>query len=134
MMPENNWTEAEKIEWARVNLLASPGALVVKDGVMFRIPTLVPAARPSGKCIHLTADEKCAIHDSSPFGCAYFSCSSILQGDFYHLSNLGLTAVLQAQLNPVSLYYQIWHALWEEGKRAMKPEDLIDQVNGKVKC
>jgi len=34
---------AQSFDWAEQNLLASPGALVVKDRVLFRIPTLVPA-------------------------------------------------------------------------------------------
>src|SRR4051812_14553427 len=59
-------------EWARKHLLASPGALVMRAGQMFRIRTLVPARRTDGACLFLTADRHCAIHRASPFGCAFF--------------------------------------------------------------
>src|SRR5216684_4213268 len=43
-------------------LAASPGALVSKNGVPFRIPTIVPARKEDGSCIFLTKDNKCSIH------------------------------------------------------------------------
>ena len=131
MMPQNDLAEAEKIEWARCNLRASPGAVVVKDGIMFRIPTLVPAVKSDGSCIYLDADERCRKHEVAPMGCAFFDCKSASQGDYYHLSGLALQAILVEHLNPLSLYRKIWLALWKEGKRALKPEDLIDGI-GKV--
>ncbi len=61
---------AEIFDWARGHLLASPGAMVRRGDAVFRIPTLVPARRPDGACLFLTADERCAIHVVAPFGCA----------------------------------------------------------------
>ena len=70
---------ADPFLWAEANLLASPGALVAKDGKLFRIPTLVPAVKADGSCIHLTGGKrngKCAIHEIAPFGCAFFDCKT----------------------------------------------------------
>ena len=59
-------------EWASENLLASPGAVVMYRGEMYRIPTLVPARGPDGMaCKFLTEDWKCSIHTVAPYGCAF---------------------------------------------------------------
>ena len=47
--------------WARLHLLASPGALVLRRSLPLRIPTLVPAHRPGGECIFLTDTARCAM-------------------------------------------------------------------------
>ncbi len=66
--------DTEPFTWAETNLLASPGALVMKGNTYFRIPTLVPATTSTGSCKNLTSEGLCAIHDISPFGCAFFDC------------------------------------------------------------
>lgn len=57
--------------WLMDHFQASEGALVAQAGRAFRIPTIVPAARPDGSCIFLTDDGRCGVHAQSPFGCAY---------------------------------------------------------------
>lgn len=63
------------VEFAEKYLNASPGAKVgiaVGGGmVVTRVPTLVPAATINGACVFLK-DDKCSIHEVSPFGCAFF--------------------------------------------------------------
>lgn len=56
-------------------LCASKGAVImdVVTTTLIRIPTITPASDDTGRCVFLTADERCAIHDVAPFGCAYFS-------------------------------------------------------------
>src|SRR5262249_2873753 len=81
--------------WAKEHLLASPGALVVRGGRSFRIPTLVPARRPDGACVCLTATSQCSIHPLSPFGCAFFD-SHMAQAEADRRSKRGLHAVLDA--------------------------------------
>src|SRR5438067_916759 len=46
--------DQDLVTWAKRHLLASPGALVMRGGRAFRIPTLVPARRPDGACLFLT--------------------------------------------------------------------------------
>lgn len=93
-------------KWAETNLLASPGALVLKGHETFRIPTLVPAVKPNGSCINLTSNNLCAIHSVAPFGCAFFDCKE----DRYELSHEGLKDVLRAWQSD-GLYAQIWKHL-----------------------
>jgi Fe-S-cluster containining protein len=60
-------------DWVKERLWASPGALV-KDsntGKTYRIGTITPRFR-KGRCVFLTEDDKCSIHEVAPFGCAYF--------------------------------------------------------------
>jgi Fe-S-cluster containining protein len=87
-------TEEGIFRWAEQNLRASPGALVGDSatGHTFRIPMLVPAVKKDGSCIHLQPDERCAIHENAPFGCAFFDCGPEPQG----LSREGLWQIAQA--------------------------------------
>lgn len=61
---------AEK--WVKDHLWASPGC-IVKNGLgeTKRIGTITPRYK-KGKCVFLTADERCSIHEVAPFGCAFF--------------------------------------------------------------
>jgi hypothetical protein len=112
----------DALEWAESNLLASPGALVKSGNRTFRIPTLVPATKPDGSCIHYTNDGKCDIHENSPFGCAFFDCNS--GADSYLLSAQGLGKVLGAHLQISSIYAQIWAHLMKIGKQQRRPDAL----------
>jgi Fe-S-cluster containining protein len=60
------------MEFSRENLLASPGAIVLRDNQQVRIPTLVPQRGADGACKFLQND-LCTIHSVSPYGCAFFS-------------------------------------------------------------
>jgi hypothetical protein len=58
-------------------LVASPGALVQNSmtGRAFRIGTITPKwDRRKKRCVLLGDDNRCKVHDISPFGCAYFDC------------------------------------------------------------
>jgi hypothetical protein len=116
---------ANPFEWAETNLLASPGAVVMKDGDYFRIPTLVPAVKADGTCIHLTGGKRngrCDIHETAPFGCAFFSCRTVGMG----LSDQGLQAV--AFSDEHGLYKVLWLYLWELGNRQQPPEVLRQRM------
>jgi hypothetical protein len=113
--------------WAEENLLASPGALVAKDGEMFRIPTLVPTVQLNGACINLTEDNKCRIHDVAPFGCSFFDCgsgrgSSLL--DVESLNRQGLITVYEAGQDIRTLYTQLHIHLEYKGLVQKAPEVL----------
>lgn len=60
------------VEFAIQNLLASPGATVMQAGRVFQIPTLVPRRKADGSCLFLDENNRCRIHEVSPFGCAFF--------------------------------------------------------------
>jgi hypothetical protein len=108
----------DPIEYGMQHLLASPGAIAVKHGIEFRIPTLVPATKHDGSCKHLNG-RSCGIWEVSPFGCAFFDCGP----ERGELSRQGLMAVMQAWQKP-SLYQDVWNVLWEAGKRQHGPEVL----------
>jgi len=112
--------EADAFDWAEKNLLASPGAIAMRDGKVFRIPTLVPAVKPDGSCIHLTEEGLCDIHETAPFGCAFFDCNDPPE-------NLG-TYGLQAVMKSVGAYRMLWHYLHSIGKRQKGPEELRKKI------
>ncbi len=106
--------------WATQHLLASPGALVMRHGRVFRIPTLVPARRPDGACLFLTPTGRCAVHAVSPFGCAFFDAHMAhLEAD--RRSHHGLQAILEAWSDD-ALYAQVWASLAANGLVAPAPE------------
>lgn len=108
------------LAWAMRCLLASPGALVVARGQVLRIPTLVPARDATGYCLFL-ADNRCTIHDVSPFGCAFFDAhQSRAESDAR--SAHGLAQVLSAHAVK-GLYSQLWQALFDAGKVAASPDE-----------
>ena len=113
---------ADAFAWSEKNLLASPGAIALdtRSGQTFRIPTLVPAVKPDGECIHLTADRKCDIHDVAPFGCAFFDYRS---SAYDNLSHRGLIAIVD-DINAGGLYSRIWRHLDAHGFRQQGPEVL----------
>jgi hypothetical protein len=108
--------------WAETNLLASPGALAVKDGKQFRIKTLVPAVKRDGSCIHLI-DDRCTIHAVAPFGCAFFDCGP----ERGNISVQGLIQVMEAWRED-SIYQRIWEHLSAIGKTQLKPDILRDRM------
>lgn len=111
--------------WAREHLLASPGAVVMQRGCLFRIPTLVPARREDGACHFLTSDRKCSIHAVAPFGCAFFDSHQKRQ-ESDRLSSLGLHVILEAWRTG-DTYAQIWIELDKAGLRAPAPEACRNQ-------
>ena len=121
MMPAG----VDPFEWAENNLLASPGAVVVKGAELFRIHTLVPAVKEDGSCIHLTGSKrngKCSIHSISPFGCAFFDCGPPREG----LAEEALVVIHRA--GPESLYARLWAHLYATGKRQLAPEILRERM------
>lgn len=108
------------------NLLASPGALVLKGGKPCRIPTLV-SARKKDWCKFFDG-RLCTIHPVAPFGCAFF--------DAHQDPNLSATISANGLLiidklwekEPRSLYCQIWNDLWRKGMKAPSPEECRNRM------
>jgi hypothetical protein len=112
-------------DWAQDNLRASPGALVVADGKPRRIGTLVPAVKANGECINLTNGGGCAIHDISPFGCAFFDCAPVQNEE---AARQGLMAVMREWASGAGLYVAIWAMLYLEGRTQRPPEELRERI------
>jgi Fe-S-cluster containining protein len=112
--------------WAREWLLASPGALVMSGHRPYRILTLVPARRPDGACIFLTADNRCSVHAVSPFGCAFFD-SHMSHAECDRRSKRGLQAVLEAW-RASGDYAHVWVDLAGHGLIAEAPKVARLQV------
>lgn len=115
---------ADYLKWAEENLLASPGAMVMRGSSIFRIPTLVPAVKENGHCKFLTADDKCSIHENAPFGCAFFDCGP----ERDQLSHKGLTTILKEWLAPESRYCEIWRYLFMTGHVQERAEVLREKM------
>jgi hypothetical protein len=111
---------------ARRQLLASPGALVLRRGRAFRIPTLVPARRPDGACTFLTDAERCAVHAVAPFACGFFH-ADMPPAEADRRSKRGLQAVLEAW-RAGGPYSQVRAALADAGLVAPAPEAARQQL------
>jgi hypothetical protein len=116
--------------WTRQHLLASPGAKVMSNGRIFRIPTLVPARQADGACVFLIVDERCEIHAVAPFGCAFFDCQQ-LRSEADRRSLLGLQAIAAAWADG-AMYAQVWLALDGAGLKAPGPEQCRVQMRSSL--
>jgi hypothetical protein len=116
MIPAN----ADPYNWAEKNLLASPGAVVMNTatGETSRIYTLVPAVKKDGSCINLK-DGLCTIHETAPFGCAFFDCGPERE----NLSRKGLWEVWKAWQED-GLYARLWKYLQAQKFTQKAPEVL----------
>jgi Fe-S-cluster containining protein len=117
--------DQDLLAWARKHLLASPGAIVAYRGQAFRIHTLVPARRRDGACVFLTSNKQCAIHDVSPFGCAFFD-SHMGHAEADRRSQRCLQAVVEVW-ETGGMYAQVWLALSRDGLVALPPEVIRQQ-------
>lgn len=118
LMPEG----AKMEDWAKSNLRASDGALVVKNGRQIWIRTLVPAHKEDGSCINLQADGSCGVHEVSPFGCAFFD-SHMTDPEHATRSGWGLQ-LIYADWQVGGPYSMVWNMLNTLGLRS-RPKDAI---------
>jgi len=124
-------------QWAGKNLLASQGATVAQHGPRgfetFRIPSLVPATRKNGHCVHYR-DGLCAVHTGSPTGCAMFSACALgakaaKQDALANALQSGLAA-FWADDSPTpagGLYKALWRHLWNTGHRRENVAELVEE-------
>lgn len=110
------------IEAVAENLAASPGALVERNGVRFRIGTIVPARKSDGSCVWLDDDGRCTIHPVAPFGCAYFD-----EHQTPREGNRRSSVMLQAIMQDES-YRALRTKLEAAGRVAPAPEALRKQL------
>jgi Fe-S-cluster containining protein len=119
---------SEVFKLAEKNLLASPGAIVIKNGRLCRIRTLVPARNDSGWC-NFFDGSLCTIHQVAPFGCAFFD-SHQDQSESNVISAQGLQIIAGLwEDQPFSRYCQIWNHLHQRGMRAPAPEECRDRMS-----
>jgi len=114
------------LPFALENLLASPGATVMANGVMFQIPTLVPARQTNGACQFLTLENRCAIHAVSPYACRAFDVhQSNTEADRRSLA--GLKAIAR-EWAIHGLYANLWRTLFSVGLIAPPPAEGKRQI------
>jgi DNA-binding NtrC family response regulator len=82
---------------------------VMADGQVFQIPTLVPRRQSNGACRFLTADNRCAIHAVSPFGCSHFDVHQS-RDEADRISLAGLQAIAREWATG-GLYARLWTIL-----------------------
>jgi hypothetical protein len=117
---------ADVMEFARDNLLASPGALVIKDDQQIRIRTLVPQRSEDGACKFLK-NNLCLIHEMAPYGCAFFSeHESRIVGN--QKSTHALVNIIR-DAESKGRYARVWRTLDAEGLKARAPEDIRASMN-----
>lgn len=108
------------ITFALENLDASPGATVMQSGRVFQIQTLVPRRKEDGSCIFLDEQNRCRIHDVSPYGCAFFDAHQS-HAESQRRSGRGLQEIARHwAVRPNShAYTVIWKLLYATGFRAV---------------
>ena len=116
-------------EVAKKYLLASPGAVVMQDGRVFRIPTLVMARDSrTGHCVFYK-NGLCEIHSEAPFGCAYFDYD-MPDAEADPRAAAGLNAVAHEWQNgDPSGYCLLWEILHKSGRRAPSPEESREALS-----
>ncbi|MGV8074235.1 MAG: YkgJ family cysteine cluster protein [Syntrophobacteraceae bacterium] len=110
--------ETEMDGFLKKYLLASPGALAMRGGRPFRIPTIVPARQENGWCIFFDG-KHCNIHPVAPVGCAFFDTHQ----DREQLAGMVLNMLLQDWVSGLSLYCKSWNYLNDLGLTAPSPEE-----------
>jgi len=131
-LPEGEEAEVtieEVMPWAKDTLMASDGTYVrVPDSDQaISIPTLVPASRKNGSCIHFNQKSRlCGIHEDAPFGCRMFSCSMEKQranglSSFAAARLAKMWDIVHTDVDklnvPEGLYSAIWLHLEQEGHK-----------------
>jgi Fe-S-cluster containining protein len=107
---------------ALTSFRASPGALVAKyrpgsHMTTFRIPTIVPAADDTGRCVFLSNKGKCSIHPVAPFGCSHFSMCSTTKTEGDRRSAACLHSIMAD-----AEYSAHWQTLTARGLTTTAPE------------
>ena len=122
------------IEFALENLLASPGATVLERAQVRQIPTLVPARRSDGACKFLDTNNRCTIHEVSPFGCAFFDAHQSKAESDYR-SGSGLVQIDRAwrEDRPYSRLWLLLEALGKVGPSPVATRARLQQALAAMK-
>lgn len=104
-------------EFIKLYFLASDGAIVMKEGNVFRIGTIVPRRNDKGFCVFFSNSERCLIHKVAPFGCRYFDCKQTrMEAD--ERTKFGLNLIRE----DVD-YKHVWNVLKHHKLIAIPPEE-----------
>ena len=103
--------------WAEEHLLASPGLQIKTPQFTLSIPSLVPRRQENGHC-HWLQDGRCAVHENSPYGCAFLCQCRQSNAQAEKITNAGREARAKA-FEEDGLYARIWKHLWEKGWREL---------------
>ena len=102
-------------------LLASEGGLVgivnklTGEMTKFRVPTLVPASKDDGSCVHYR-DGKCGIHEDK------------LAEEFQMRLLQMWSNFTRGEASAVEeMYCRQWQILWDEGKRRENVQDITNK-------
>jgi hypothetical protein len=77
------------------------------------VPTLVPRRQANGAC-HWFFEGKCAVHEVSPFGCAYFD--SHMAAEEATRRRTAANDARKEDARRHGLYYRVWQHLIQKGK------------------
>jgi len=102
---------------------ASPGATIMVNSIIFKIPTIVPSRKKdSDDCYFLEDNGKCSIHEYSPWGCRMAdSHMTREEGDI--ISKIGLAQILNSEG-----YIKIWNYLNSKNLISKSPEELRKKI------
>src|ERR1700722_10542406 len=92
--------------WAEQHLLASPGFQIRTPQFTVKIPSLGPRRQNNGHC-HWFQDGRCAVHENSPYGCAFFGECEMTDDHAEKAARAGREARAKA-FQEGGLYAQLW--------------------------
>ncbi len=100
-------------------LEASEGALVVKDGRAFYVPSLVPATTASGVCVFLDERDRCRLHGTGakPQGCREFNVCAVRSPEEDEKIRRQLSAIC-LDFASGGEYGRLWNAVMRLGNKA----------------
>ncbi len=114
--------EGEGLEaWAMRRLLASPGFTMATGTGPAQVPTLVPARKEDGSCVHLK-DGLCSMHEVSPYGCA-FTDAHMTEFEVRTRTMAAIHTLIEELRRPGNDYLRLWKLLWEAGRRNRPPAE-----------
>lgn len=140
LIPREGVSTAMWIKYNSVDdLLASEGGLIKmidrRTGAVTeaRVPTLVPASREDGSCVHYQ-DGRCGIHKHSPTGCKMFNACAVDTRD-EELAKQYQIQLMQMWMNHSTgkaseeeeFYCRLWEILWDRGRRRENVEEITDR-------
>lgn len=87
--------------------------MVIMNGELTAIPTIIPQTKEDGSCIFLDDETgKCKIHEVSPYGCSHFD-AHISDAEGHKRSHHGITDIIR-DIRRRGKYYQILNPWMEE--------------------
>lgn len=107
--------DRDPFEWAEQHLRAFGSVTMVTRDRTLAVAPLVPARSGDSSC-HWLQNERCQVHEISPFGCAFFDQCTQTPAEAAQRAAAAEQAIADGWFNH-GLYCHLWYHLWDLGLR-----------------